>query len=170
MTEEKKTAVKALMLIGTLLSYIKPDESTSSINKLKSNTRKGLQVLYKSDPALYGELSKEADDIWEKAKRAANDTHYTVSLTAMITAIWAALDGNRYQTLWFTEKTFQRAIASMIGVSSRDDDVQIERDSHFLTDIFADGLGIKKESRLSGLVRTEKARKLLKEKEKEMIA
>jgi O-methyltransferase involved in polyketide biosynthesis len=145
---EKQTAIKALMLMGTLLAYVDPHETTRAIDKIKRNVRKGLTTLYRSDRSLYAELSKDADRIWEKAKLAANDTGYTVSLPAMLNAIWSALDGNRYQTMWFTENTYQRAMSSMAGVSVRDDDVQIESDSYFLTDIFTEGLGLQKKKTL----------------------
>lgn len=164
-SSEKETAIKALMLMGTLLTYIKPHESTRAIDKIKRNVRKGLNALYRYDEAMYDTLTKEADAVWEKAKRAANNKEYTVSLIAMLNALWATLDGNRYQTIWFTEKTYQKAIASMIGVSAREDDVQVESDSYFLTDIFAEGLGVKKDSAFGRIAAEAKARKALREKE-----
>ena len=166
MSNEKQTAIKALMLMGTLLAYIKIHEQTKAINKIKRDVRKGLQSIYRSDEVLFNRLSKEADEVWEKAKRAANDKEYTVSLIAMLSALWALLDGNRYQTLFFTERTFQRCISSMAGIATRQDDVAIEKDSFFLTDIFAGGLGIATDTGLKPIVNIEKVKRSLVEKDK----
>lgn len=165
MIDEKQTAVKALMLMGTLLSYIKANEQTKAIDKIKRDVRKGLRSIYGSDEVLFDRLSKEADEVWEKAKRAANDKEYTVSLIAMLSALWALLDGNRYQTLFFTEKTLQRCISSMTGIATRKDDATIEQDSFFLTDIFAEGLGVETETGLKPIVNIEKVKLSLSEKD-----
>lgn len=165
MSDEKQTAIKALMLMGTLLSYIKIHEQTKAINKIKRDVRKGLRSIHRSDEALFGRLSKEADRVWEKAKRAANDKEYTVSLIAMLSALWALLDGNRYQTLFFTERTFQRCISSMTGIATHQDDATIEHDSFFLTDIFAEGLGITTDTGLKSVVNVEKTKRSLAEKD-----
>lgn len=165
MIDEKQTAIKALMLMGTLLSYIKANEQTKAIDKIKRDVRKGLRSIYRSDEVLFDLLSKEADEVWEKAKRAADDKEYTVSLIAMVSSLWALLDGNRYQTLLFTDRTLQRCISSMTGIATRQDDATIEQDSFFLTDIFAEGLGIATDTGLKSVVNAEKTKRSLAEKD-----
>ncbi|WP_345985300.1 hypothetical protein WCX49_11905 [Sulfurimonas sp. HSL-1656] len=144
----KEQSIKVLMLIGTLISYVKHGETTRKIDRLRKHVRKGLQALYNANPSDYDRIAKEADIVWAGAKHELDDMNYTISLIATCRALWSMLDGSPYQQLWFTERTFTAAMQSMEGVTTRQDTYEVERDSNMLTDIFGRLLGVEKKRSL----------------------
>ncbi|WP_416768491.1 hypothetical protein ACM66T_10030 [Sulfurimonas sp. ST-25] len=157
----KDQSVMILMLIGTLMAYVKHSETTRKVDKLRKDIRKGLSAMYLYDGAEYDRIAKEADIVWEGAKKELNNLNYTISLIATCRALWSMLDDSPHQQLWFTERTFTAAMQSMEGVSTRKDTYDVERDSNMLTDIFGRLLGIEKKKPLREL----SARIQLKKKE-----
>ena len=141
--EERDTCIR--MLMGTLLANVEPDETTRPINRLRLQFRKGLRRLYKRDSKYYDRMSTEADDVWNQVKDELNDKDYTVNLNIAL----SILEGLLTDRLWFTSKTFEKAMNSMYEAGKHEPSLDVEKDSNRLIDLFADKLGIKKDNHLS---------------------
>lgn len=147
-SNEKGVAV--LLLIATLLSFIKPYETTKKIDKLRTQIRKRFNDMVKHRPEFAKEAIKESDLVWEKAKKEIDNHNYTIGLEPSILALYSLIEDTKYGKQWFTVKTFYDAMRSMEAVTDeRVDDAHVEQASNHLVDIFADALCIHKDTRLN---------------------
>lgn len=165
-------------MITALIGYIEESEHTHATRKLRRQIYNNVLSLKHTNPDKYYRLSKEVHDIWEDVKLVLNDKHFTISMPAAVRSMYHLLlkidnfkKAMSKKKAWFTKTTMEKALASMIGSSKVPDTFDVEYDSDTLIGMFAERLGIsiKPTKGLAMIVAQEKARKALKEKEKEMI-
>ena len=178
MTNDKATATKILMLIFALLAQIDAKEHTKKTDKLTSQVKKYLRKLFISRPAIHDKLAHEAENVWESAKQKILANHsmreYEVSLSATLSALYGLLEHVGYPELAFTERTFESALLSIQAFWQPNPesagDLQIERWSGELIDLFAGELGIEKDNKLRTLKAKVAGNLLLSGKLKEEFA
>ena len=152
MTKEKTIVV--LMLIATLMGYVRHNETTLKISKLRKHIRLNVNRLERRDKELYDALVKESSTAWKYAQEKINNRNFEIVMSETLRALWYLIEPSEYRNIWFTDKTILEAIGSMEGhgwmTKEKDDDEVIE-DSNELITYFQEALGLSKKNKLSYL-------------------
>ena len=153
---DKEKAFSSFMLIATLMSFISPNEATRKTNKLRKLLRRSIVGLESFNNSLYKTCSGYSNRAWEYAKEEIGDQNYTINISSSCRALYALLDGNPYQNIWFSNTVFEKAMASIDGRQKKADEVEvdIESSSNVLVDLFANYLDIKRINKLGVLKKT----------------
>lgn len=147
------------------MAYIKHSETTRKFDKLRKHTRFAINNLHKQNSVNFSELAISSNDTWEAARKELDNIDYTVSVSLSLTTLYGFLDGSPYQTMFFTQKTFKEAIASLIHSDRKPiegDEDQVHTDSVKLTEIFVKLLGIAEPTKLSFIKLKRKNNEILK--------
>ncbi len=129
-----------LLIIGTMMAQVEPEETTRKINKLRKQIRQGvIKYNRKIGDQKYNALVRDAQEIWDCAQDDVDNQEFTVSLSLALVLAYDILE-EPYKSMWFTNRTFEMAIGSLnYGYTIEPD---IEESSQWLLGRFTSALGI----------------------------
>ncbi len=128
------------LVIATMMAQIEHPETTRPINKLRKQIRQGVQRYHRRHGTQkYDQLVEYANSIWESAKSDVDKDTFTVSLALALVISYDLLDTD-YRNIWYTEKTFMKAVTGLEHGYEMEGNV--ERSSQWLIDQFSEAMGI----------------------------
>lgn len=138
MTEEQ--AIQIHMLIYTACYDI--GNKTAKVDKVLKQIRKGLRGLPDS---LYKQLVHDVHNAWERARRKLidKDSVLDVKMSEFIANLYNTMDGNKFQNIYYTDKSMTAMINSFESCyANRSDDIKYTVNARELTDEFLNEIGV----------------------------